>query len=440
MDQIIVTEEECNPEYVLELKKQNHTLKKLAKITRIINASLDISKLLKAVMEAVKQIMQTEASSLLFYDEKSDELVFKVALGKAGEKLEEKYRIKSGIGIVGWVAKHRLPLIINDVYTDERFNPEFDRITGFTTRDVICLPLLFKGKLIGVIEGINPKDRDEFTDEDLELFQAFADQAVMAVQNAILFENALEEKRIRGELDSARTIQQNLLQPFAEDLPGFSIACQSITALEVGGEFYDFFDFGNKLYGITLGDIHVKGIPGALSAAMISGAIKMLAYKRGTRPIAFIKELGRFICDNVSSFKEVSFFYSLYNSLEKTLEFANTGFAYPILVRDGVARYLKFNTHSFKAPDQACATEVEYPKKVRVHLRSNDVFVIVTDGIINLRNNQAQQFGLKRVMDIIQSVDGTPVEIIDALKHEADTFVGKLEKREDISIICFKVE
>ena len=130
------------------LKRQNKNLTLLTEITKMINATLDIGKLLSAVMNAIKEIMNTEASSLLFYDETTDELVFKVALGDAGDQLSEKFRTKTSEGVIGWCARTKTPVIIDDVYKDERFNANFDRITGFRTKQVICAPLLFKGKLI----------------------------------------------------------------------------------------------------------------------------------------------------------------------------------------------------------------------------------------------------------------------------------------------------
>ena len=139
-------------------------------------------------------LFRSEASTLLLYEEDTRELVFKVALGEAGKELQERYRVRVGQGIAGWVAEHRTTVYINDAYSDERFDPSFDAKTGFTTRSMLCAPLLFKGRLVGVIQAINPVNRPGFDDEDVVLFNAFATQCVLAVQNAIFFQNALEEE------------------------------------------------------------------------------------------------------------------------------------------------------------------------------------------------------------------------------------------------------
>ena len=187
------------------LERQLHNLSKLVEINSIINSTLDIGRLLQIIMEIIKDIMETEASTLLLYEEQSRDLVFKVALGEAGRELQEKYRIRMGQGIAGWVAERRKVVYINDVYHDERFDRNFDKMTGFTTKSILCAPLLFKGKLLGVIQAINPRNKPGFDDEDVVLFNAFGNQAALAVQNAFFFQNAIEEERINNELTAAHS-------------------------------------------------------------------------------------------------------------------------------------------------------------------------------------------------------------------------------------------
>nr|HPN13779.1 serine/threonine protein phosphatase [Spirochaetota bacterium] len=81
------------------IERQIYNLTKLVHINSMINSTLDMGRLLTVIMETIKDIMETEASTLLLYEEKSDDLVFKVALGEAGKELTERYRIKLGQGI-----------------------------------------------------------------------------------------------------------------------------------------------------------------------------------------------------------------------------------------------------------------------------------------------------------------------------------------------------
>ncbi len=413
------------------LERQLHNLSKLVEINGIINSTLDIGKLLHIIMEIIKDIMETEASTLLLYEDDTRDLVFKIALGEAGRELQERYRVRIGQGIAGWVAENRKVVYINDVYSDARFDPNFDKKTGFITKSILCAPLLFKGKLLGVIQAINPLVKPGFDEEDVVLFNAFANQAALAVQNAIFFQNAIEEERIKNELTSAHSIQHSLLPKIGIHEQEYSVAARSISAREVGGEFYDIYFF-NQQVAITLADIHAKGIPGALQASVVNGALKSLASLGGLSPEFVHGQINDLIKNKVGVVKQVSLFYGVVSWKEKTLSYVNSGIAYPILIRDGVARYIKIGGKSLDG-------ETREFKKVRVHLRSGDVFVIITDGLIARKNRNGIQLGLKRIMDFLGSASGNAVEIVDALLAFADDFTGKLEAKEDISVIALKI-
>lgn len=415
------------------LERKLNNLSKLVDINSIINSTLDIGKLLTIIMEIIKDIMETETSTMLLYDENRKDLVFKVALGEAGDKLIEKYRIKVGQGIAGWVAQNRKPVIANNVYEDERFDPKFDSYTGFTTKSILCTPLLYKGKLLGVIQAINPSNRPGFDENDKNLFRVFSDQAALAVQNAIFFQNALEEERMKSEINSARSIQESLMPDINEKFRRLRITARSLPAREVTGEFHEVFHIDDQSIGIALGDIHDKGVPGGLKAAIVNGALMAITAIKGKRPLDLVRVLNRAIPVNIKSGKSISLFYGLINSLEKTIQFVNAGVAYPILVRDGMAHYLRFNKKNLQHAEDII-------KKVTIQLRRGDYFVIITDGIISIKNRMGKLLGLKRVMEVLEQSQGSPGEVIDSLVSLSEEFSEGLERREDITIISIKVE
>lgn len=106
-------------------------------------------------MAAVK-LVNCEAGSLLLFDEELEELYFDVALGEKAEKVK-MIKLKKGQGIAGWVAKHKEAVIINDVQKDPRFYKGADEKSGFKTKTMICLPVMIKDKVLGVIQAINKK-------------------------------------------------------------------------------------------------------------------------------------------------------------------------------------------------------------------------------------------------------------------------------------------
>jgi sigma-B regulation protein RsbU (phosphoserine phosphatase) len=262
------------------------------------------------------------------------------------------------------------------------------------------------------------------------LFNAFATQCVLAVQNAIFFQNALDEERIKNELASAHAIQASLLPEINVRRGRLRVAAKSISAREVGGEFYDIFYFDDNSVAIALGDLHRKGMPGALYASIASGVVKALSRLRGDNPALILRRVHETLKDHLDSSVYLSLFYGMVRGDARSLQFANAGVAYPILVRGGVSRYLRF----------AGNFEEKSPKNIRVELQLGDFFVIITDGVINLKNRRGQLLGLNRVMKEIESGMATPEDIIQALLQLMDEFTDGLERREDISIIAFKAE
>ena len=416
-----------------DVERKIHNLTKLVGINRMINSTLDMGRLLTLIMETIKDIMETEASTLLLYDEASDDLVFKIALGEAGEGLVEKYRLRTGQGLAGHVAETRKPLMVNDVYADRRFDPNFDKLTGFVSRSIICVPLLFKGKLLGVIQAINPVNRPAFTEEDMTLFRHFADQAVLAVQNAIFFQNAIREERITAEIASARAIQEALIPSIDTRISDVHLMAKSTTALEIGGEFHALFHLDEHHAGIAMGNLHVKGVPGGLNASLVSGAISALARTRGRNPVELLRLLRHVMEQDGRPIVNASLFYGVLDLRDRKLRFLNTGAAYPVLVRDGVARYLRFGARSLER-------NIGESTSVAVNLRPGDVFVIVTDGLLRVKNRSGTHLGLKKVMRFLESGAHLAGDIIGGVIDLAENHAGDVGIREDISVMTLAVE
>lgn len=163
----------------------------LSKLGRILNSTLDHEEVSRRAMEAATQLMKAEVGSLLLIDEEKQQLYFKVALGD-NEETVKKITLHMGEGIAGWVAKSGSPLIVNAPGKDPRFFKGVDERTAFRTRNIICVPVKVKEKVIGVLEAINKKGGKKFNGGDLFLFISLADQVAIALDNARLYQE-LEE-------------------------------------------------------------------------------------------------------------------------------------------------------------------------------------------------------------------------------------------------------
>jgi len=169
----------------MEASNENQTygqLKILGEIGKTLTSTLDLQEVLRVIMKIITDQFEPRDWSLLLVDEESEELFFAIVVGEARDKLKD-VRLKLGEGIAGWVAQHGQPLITENAYQDPRFAKWVDQRTGFETKSMVCLPLISKGRTLGVIELLNTV-RGRFSERDIELLAALADFTAIAVENA----------------------------------------------------------------------------------------------------------------------------------------------------------------------------------------------------------------------------------------------------------------
>lgn len=184
--------------------------KRLMDVGLLITSEIDQNALFDIIIDQTNRILDTERSSLLLFDPARDELWSLVATGVKRAEI----RIPSDAGISGWAFTHRTVAVVDDVYADERFNPAFDRATGFRTRNTLCLPIRNrKGEQIGVIQALN-KRTGSFTVRDIELLSALSHYMAIALENAALYRDVrqysrrLEETLVR--IDTLSRIKREL--------------------------------------------------------------------------------------------------------------------------------------------------------------------------------------------------------------------------------------
>ena len=189
-------------------KDSESGVKAHARLSTLVNSSLDLMEVLDNAMKYVEVLMDAEASSIFEVDYERDELVFRLARGKEGDKARE-VRLSMDEGIAGCVAHDGEPLLVADVSKDKRFTSRVDEYTGFKTRSIACVPIKHKGRLIGVLEVLN-KRGGAFEEEDLEVLTVVSNQIGIAMENARLYQRLQEEFTLTAE--ELKKAQQKIIQ------------------------------------------------------------------------------------------------------------------------------------------------------------------------------------------------------------------------------------
>ncbi|MBI3740746.1 MAG: GAF domain-containing protein [Chloroflexi bacterium] len=169
-----------------KMQRRATQLQNLIDISREMATSLNLDQVLRQIMEKAVLLLRAQAGSLLLVDEETKELIFKVALGPAGAILSDT-RLPPGVGIAGAVARDGKPLIVNDAQADPRHYGGVDASTALTTQTLVCVPLISRSRIIGVLEVINKADGTPFAEEDSDTLAAFALEGAIALENARLY-------------------------------------------------------------------------------------------------------------------------------------------------------------------------------------------------------------------------------------------------------------
>ena len=156
-----------------------HQLLSCLELGKALAAELDATRLLDTILHKVSALLPAEHWSLLLLEEATGELRFELSVDLEPSVLRH-LRLRPGEGIAGQVALQQRPMLVTDVSTSPFFSMRVDQITGFTTRAVLCAPLLFGGRTLGVIEVVNPR---HLAPEALHLLAIIADYVAIAVEN-----------------------------------------------------------------------------------------------------------------------------------------------------------------------------------------------------------------------------------------------------------------
>ncbi len=408
-------------------------LQKILAVTAQINSTLELDKLLGVIMNTAAEVMNTEAASLMLLDSEGKVLIFHVALGCKASQLKENFTVKMGEGIAGSVAETGRSVVVNNVRTDPRFAKRFDDSTGFKTEAILCVPLHAKGKIIGVLEAINPHGRKEFSQEDLELFQIFADQAAIAVENARLHSEVVSQEKAKQELRIAHEIQQSFLPDIAQLGLSAEIAASSLPARSVGGDLYDVAELEGKI-AMVIGDVSGKGVPAALYMVRAVSEYRFLV-PRMDEPAVLLTELNKLLAKNSPFGMFLTFFYACLDKDKKILRYASAGH-HPMLRRRASGAVDSIPNPG--GPPLGLMEDSTYQSGT-LKLEAGDILLLYTDGVTEARDKKGGEYTIERLLTCVgKCADGAAGQVAQVLA-DVQEFCRGTEPHDDTTVIALRI-
>ena len=398
--------------------EQANTLSLLYDVSREITSILDREELLRRVARRVKKLVNYHVFSVMLWDEKTQHLESAFSM-RYGDAIPTRMRVPLHQGLTGAAASERRSVRVADTQADPRFlGCEVE--TGVAVRSELVVPLLMQDRLIGVLD-LESADTHAFTAEHERMLATLASYIAIALENARLYEEARKtERRLHEDLSTAREIQRQLLPSGAREVPGLDLAAGYCSARELGGDFYDFLPYGKGRLAVALGDVSGKGTAAALFGSLAIGIMREHIVEHPCPPPEMLALLNRRLHGARLDARFIAMAFAVYDAGERRLTLANAGSPYPILVRDGTVQQIRAS-----GVPLGLFSDTEY-EEVTVALRSGDVVLFASDGILESENSQEQEFGIARLSALLESVspEQPASEICDLVLNATDAYSG----------------
>jgi len=296
------------------------------------------------------------------------------------------------------------------------------------------VPLIAHDRVVGVLD-LESDHFAWFTDEHLRMLSLLAPQIASSLENARLYEEVAErQRRIDEDLQSARELQTALLPTEAPQIEGLEVAIGYRPARMVGGDLYDFFEYGNAASMIAFGDVSGKGVAAALYGALAAGLLRTVAPRR-RGPAALLRTMNHALLARKVDARYLALLVLLWEAEGRRMTMANAGALPPIICREGTILRPRV-----EGVPLGLLPERDYEETV-IEAQAGDLVVLCSDGITDQMNPAGEEYERGRLIRLLETVCSEPPEaVVGALFADLDGFTGVAPAFDDQTLVVLRVK
>ena len=404
-------------------------LEQILEVTRKLAAPFDLTTMLSEVVDSARKVLQADRGTVFLYDKKADELEMKVGTDM------DTIRFPATQGIAGQCVQTREIINVPDCYEDPRFNPEFDRKSGYRTRCMLTLPLIdHDGLMVGVLQLLNKKD-GVFDDEDEWVAAALAAQCAVALHRVQMTETMMLTQKLDREIGVAREIQMSGLPAKMPGVDNYDGAGTFRPTDQTGGDLYDFVRLENGNLFLLLGDATGHGIGPALSATQLRSMVRV-ALRLGADLDEIFTHTNNQLVDDLPDDRFVTAFMGLLDPSNHIVRF-HAGGQGPLLHYKAASD--ECDWHGASTFPMGALPHTSLDKAVRIDMEPGDVLGLISDGIYEYEDEEGRQFGQEGVARVIRENLRKPMtDVVTTLLRSARKFGGSAPQADDITIVLVR--
>lgn len=382
----------------------------LVQISQKVRDTLDLNEILNQLLDLLQTVLDYDAAGIFILNRDTTlpyyvgqrALIAGIAQrGFDPHPVEDDRMLMLGEGITGYVIRSGESVAILDVRLDPRY------VVGRqATLSEIAVPIKRNEEIVGAL-NIESDRLFAFDENDLEVLRFFADAAAISIEKATLHRRLLEKQALEKQMQTARTVQVHLLPAAPPVVTGYDISGVCLTAFDIGGDYFDYIPLqGNKL-GIALADIVGDGVPAALVMTAFRALLRDKALDHDD-PAQVMTELNRKLPDFAGDSDFVTAIYGILDLSTGQFRYANCGHQPILLFRNGGHLEQLLCGH----PALGVYKKMVYTT-AQVTMKSGDLLVFFTDGVVEIPGINGEDFGLQRLVDTIwQSADCSSADVI----------------------------
>lgn len=404
-------------------------LAEILEVTRRLATPFDLVTMLTQVIDAARSVLHADRGTVYVYEAQSDELSVSV-----GTDLEP-IRFPADQGIAGECAQTREVINVPDCYQDPRFNPAFDKETGYRTRCMLTLPLVdMDDSLIGVLQILN-KHGGVFTKEDERIAKALAAQCAVALHRVQMTETMLLTEKLDREIQVAREIQMSALPRKMPPVQGYDGAGLFRPTDQTGGDLFDFVYLDDGRLFLLLGDATGHGIGPALSATQVRAMVRV-GLRLGATLDEIFTHTNNQLVDDLPDDRFVTAFLGLLDPGTHKVKF-HAGGQGPLLHYHAATD--TFDWHGATTFPMGALPQASLEAAMVLEMAPGDVLGLISDGIYEYEDEAGRQFGSEGVSGVIRNNINEPMtELVRTLLQTTRDFGGEAPQADDITIVLVR--
>jgi sigma-B regulation protein RsbU (phosphoserine phosphatase) len=321
---------------------------------------------------------------------------------------------------------------ITEVVKGKKLEEDFSSFSKLGVE--LLIPMIIKGKSKGLIL-LGPRiSRQSYSRSDIEFVSSVGSLAIISIENAKLFKEAVEKQRMEKDLELARSIQKNLLPNKIPKLKNFEIAAFNESARQVGGDYYDVIKLNDEKTLVAIADVSGKGVQAALMMANLQAFLKSISKQN----IALDKAtnlINDLVSENTMMGNFITFFWAVLNEKEKKVTFVNAGHNPPLLIRNGEIKKMKKGGMILGVME----TTIPY-EATNIIVEPEDAIILFTDGVTEAMNTLNQEYTDERLEELAKlNSSKSADELLKVIRHDVLEFTQNAEQSDDLTALVIKV-